>query len=242
MKHISIMAHLVAGFPSREGWQEAARALADAGVEILEIQIPFSDPTADGPVITEASEQALRSGFKVRDIGGYIADGLKLGFQEVHVMTYANIVHRWGIEAYLKFMKDAGVTGVIVPDFPLEDDDGFYRTAADIGIDALPVAVSNMADHRLELLNAMEPRRVYAALRQGVTGRATDITADSLAFLSRIRSPYLYAGFGICRSSQVESLRGHVHAAVIGSHITRALTRGEDIYREVRGAVEQCIP
>ncbi len=241
MRQIKIMAHLVAGYPGRSQCLEAARALKDSGVEILELQIPFSDPTADGPVITSASEKALQAGFKVQEIFDYISAAKNLGFEEVHVMTYANIVYSWGIRKYLEDMRQSGVTGVIVPDFPLEDDDGFYQASGEIGIDALPVAVPNMTEHRISLLRRVSPGRVYAALRQGVTGQDTQITGKSLEFLKSLQVEKVYAGFGINTAAHVASLQGYAYAAVIGSHITRAFSSGEDTYASIRSAIDQCI-
>lgn len=241
MRNIKIMAHLVAGYPDEASCIQAIHALADAGVEIAEIQIPFSDPTADGEVITRASQKALEAGFRVRDIWRYIDTAKSLGFEEVHVMTYGNIVYRWGIKSFLEEMHSRGITGVIVPDLPLEDDDRFYAAAREIGIGALPVAVPNMTPQRKALLKSTASEMVYAALRQGVTGRSTDITGESREFLRSLDIPKIYAGFGISSREQVRSLEQFAYAAVIGSHITRALGSGRNAYESVRDAVELCI-
>ncbi len=243
MRRIKIMAHLVAGFPSPEGWKAAAAALRNAGVEILEIQIPFSDPTADGPDITAASEASLRQGFRVRDIFSCIAFGRELGFEEIHVMTYANIVHRYGMEQYIRDMADSKVTGLIVPDYPIEDDHGFYRTAAGYPLAAMPVAVPTMNSTRLRMLADLKPVCVYAALRQGVTGRKTEIDGETFGFLEKLSEMRVYAGFGISHRDQLKALESRAYAAVIGSHITRAASRSsspEEVYREVDAAIHQC--
>ena len=242
MSSIQIMAHLVMGYPRRAATLEAARALADRGVRILELQIPFSDPTADGPINTQACETALKEGFRVSHAESYIQEAWNLGFSEVHVMTYANIPFRYTIDRYLRTMKDLGVTGVIVPDLPIEDEEGFYAEAARIGIDALPVAVVNMGPSRIELLRKLNPHRVYAALREGVTGRSTGIASEAKRFLSSLVGMKVYAGFGISCASQVAELEPHAYAAVIGSHITRAIGSGPDWYGQVSEAIGECIP
>ncbi len=242
MKQIAVMAHLVAGYPNEAGWMLAAQALFDAGVRILEIQIPFSDPTSDGPVITRASEDALRAGFRVQDIFRYIRHAQHVGFREIYIMTYANIVHCWEVEDFLEEMKAQQISGVIVPDYPLEDDDKFYQRAAEIGIDALPVAVSTMPRDRLALLRSRNSCKVYAALRQGVTGCSADITDACREFLGSLDIPYVFAGFGISSRSHVESLRGYAYAAVIGSHITRAISKGDAVYDQVKTAIVSCMP
>lgn len=242
MMPIQIMAHLVMGYPCREATLASAQALADSGIEILELQIPFSDPTADGPVLTQACEISLRGGFRMSHAEEYISSARDLGFKEVHVMSYANIPFRFGLEAYLARMKQLGVTGVIVPDMPLEDDDGFYTLSRGIGIDALAVAVPTMSRERIQLLKEFQPNRVYAALREGVTGRGTGITEGAQQFLLSLDIPMVYAGFGINSSQQVADLSGYAYAAVIGSHITRAVGSGPDWYNQVKRAVKECIP
>lgn len=246
---IVVMGHLIAGYPAADpaGFRAACRGLRDGGVEILELQIPFSDPTADGPVITKACEAALAGGFRVREIFDYAAYGLELGFREVHVMTYANIVHRWrgGVRGFVDEMDAAGITGMIVPDLPIEDEEGFYSYARERRISAVPVAVVNMRPDRLELLHSLAPSHCYVALRQGVTGSRTTLDPRSLGFIDRIRELLppegrIYAGFGIGSGEQVKALEGHADAAVVGSYITKVIgstvtTSGsiEAIYRAV---------
>lgn len=219
-KPIPIMGHLVAGYPDREGFTAACRAMADGGIEILELQLPFSDPTADGPLNTEAGETALRNGFKMRDLPSYLATVKAGGFYEIHIMTYANILYRQGMKAFVDNLDDAGVTGIIIPDLPLEDEEGFYAYTADKRIDAVPVVIVNMRSERADLLKSLPVSRCYAALRQGVTGTRTIVEDKQLQFLDSLKNLRVYAGFGITSREQIEALRGHAHAAVVGSYFT----------------------
>ena len=101
---MKVMAHLIAGYPDKTGFTEAVKGLKDGGADMLELQIPFSDPTADGPAITVACEDALRGGFKVKDTGDYIRIAQEAGFDEIMLMTYANIAFHYGIEQYLSLI------------------------------------------------------------------------------------------------------------------------------------------
>jgi tryptophan synthase alpha chain len=246
-KPIPIMGHLVAGYPDREGFTAACRAMADGGIEILELQLPFSDPTADGPLNTEAGETALRNGFKMRDLPSYLDTVKAGGFDEIHIMTYANILYRQGMKAFVDNLDEAGVTGIIIPDLPLEDEEGFYAYTADKRIDAVPVVIVNMRPDRAELLKSLPVSRCYAALRQGVTGSRTIIEDKQLRFLDSLGNLLVYAGFGITNREQIEALRGHAHAAVVGSYFTSIIheaarlsgsnngsgSRADTIYRNV---------
>jgi len=242
---IKIMGHLVAGYPNAAGFEAACSAMADSGIEILELQIPFSDPTADGPVNTEAGETALRNGFSIKDFHRYLEFASAKDFEEIHVMTYANIIYRYGIRKFIDDMEAAHVTGIIIPDLPIEDEEGFYAYTSQNGkrVDAVPVAVVNMIPERIRMLKDLSPFRCYVSLRQGVTGTQTVMDSTTTQFLDKLEIPKLYAGFGISTKEQVQALQGHAYAAVVGSYFTGIIRNaGSDpqkIYRELyKGAVK----
>ena len=242
---IKIMGHLVAGYPDAAGFEAACSALSDGGIEILEIQIPFSDPIADGPLNTKAGETALRNGFKVEDFHRYLEFASAKGFEEIHIMTYANIIYRYGIRKFIDDMNMAMVTGIIIPDLPIEDEEGFYAYASQGGVevDAVPVAVVNMIPERIEMLRSLHAERCYVSLRQGVTGTKTVMGSDTIQFLDSLGIPKLYAGFGISTRDQIYALQGHAYAAVVGSYFTGIIQDAgddpQDIYRELyNGAVK----
>jgi tryptophan synthase alpha chain len=235
-----LMVHLVAGFPSLAGFTEVARALRAGGAEILEIQIPFSDPTADGPAITLACEAALRGGFKVKDIFQYIRAARQAGFQRIFIMTYANIPYRYGIKKYVVDLQRAGVEGLIVPDLPVEDEENFYKLARQNNIAPVPVGVAGMPENRLRLL---EPyRKLYISLRGGTTGAETKISADVEKFLAKLAKDHeVYGGFGINNAAQVKALAPLVHAVVVGSYFTRTIQRAASAGQSVASAVREAI-
>jgi tryptophan synthase alpha chain len=240
-----IMAHLIAGFPSRTGFTAAAQALRDGGAEILEIQIPFSDPVADGPAITAASAAALRGGFRVKDIFQYIQSARKAGFTRVFVMTYANIPYRYGIKKYVRDMQKAGVEGLIVPDLPVEDEEGFYRLARQYGIAPVPIGVIGMPANRLALLKPY--RKIYISLRSGITGSQTIISAQTKKFLRELaQAGYeVYGGFGVNSAGQVKALAPLVHAVVVGSYFTRTIQEAvrdkKNVYSTVRAVLAKLL-
>jgi len=238
---LKIMAHLVAGFPGREGFRQAVRGLKEGGADILELQIPFSDPTADGPVITAACEDAIRQGFKVGQIFDYIQEARKAGFDRIIVMTYANIAFRYGMERYVRDLRYAGVEAALVPDLPLEDEEGFYALAFECGLTPMPVVVVNMMPQRRELLKKHPFHKIYISIRAGITGRETEITPQVKIFLDDLKDYQRFAGFGIRSSAQIRALAPHADVAVVGSYFTGVIQevahRNGDIQRAVREAM-----
>lgn len=235
-----IMAHLVADYPDRESFLAAARGLKDGGADILELQIPFSDPTADGPVITSANEQVVSQGFRIKHIFPVLKQLKNIGFQRIIVMTYSNIVFRYGIKRFMLDLKKAGVFDLIVPDFPLEDDEGFYLIARELSVNAIPVAVTNMKQERIKMLKRHQS--IYVSLRVGTTGQKTVISNSSKNLLKLLSGKEIFAGFGIQSPEQVKALSGLADFAVVGSFFTRTIaqaTSKKHIYTNIKTAVSR---
>ena len=222
-----IMAHLVAGYPDLETSLEAARALTDGGCAYLEVQFPFSDPTADGPVIQAACDRALRAGFRLAAGFALVAEIRRFTTVPILIMSYANPVFVRGTEGFLREAQRAGAAGVIVPDLPVDADEGLFEQARRLGLHAVPVASPNASPRRLELVRESGARYVYATLRPGITGTYTEIGPENLAFLRRLAALGLkvLAGFGISTREQVQTLEPHVHATVVGSVLVREIRR-----------------
>ncbi len=225
MKDPRIVAHLVAGYPSVDASKEVARGLIDGGAFALEIQIPFSDPTADGPAIEEACRVALERGCSVKEALGVVREIRRESDVPIFLMSYANLVVAPGIDRFVRSARDAGATGLIVPDLSPGSDDGLYLAADDARCRAVPVVVPWITkERRSEVLDAPIDW-VYVALRRGITGTYTDLGPEQEVFLSSLRTPgvSVMAGFGIQRAQQVAALVPHADAAVVGSEIVRAV-------------------
>lgn len=239
---MKVMSHLIAGYPDKKGYEKAVKGLKDGGADILELQIPFSDPTADGPVITAACEDAIKTGFKVSEIFDYIKISQRSGFKEIFIMTYANIAYSYGIEKFIKDMKDANVKGLIIPDLPIEDEEGFYDICFKERIIAVPVAVINMLPERVKLLKSKPFKDIYVAIRVGTTGQETEIDNSVKNFLKEFKEYTIYAGFGIRSSKQIKALEGISDIAVVGSYFTNTIkessANNEDIYKKIKSAMQ----
>ena len=232
-----IMAHMVAFFPDREGSLETARALVDGGASCLEVQFPFSDPTADGPAIQEACRTALASGFKSRSGFSLVGEIRRMTAVPVFVMGYANTVFFHGVGRFVGALKESGADGIIVPDLPPDYDEGLFDAGSEAGIEVVPVIAPAIGEERLEMILSGVSKYLYAALRRGITGAYTEIGDGNIAFLQRAgrTGKLLLGGFGISERRQVEALAPHVHAAVVGSAFIRAvLERGRSsVYEAV---------
>lgn len=240
-----IMAHMVACFPSHAASREVARGLADGGCAYLEVQFPFSDPTADGPDIQRACAAALGAGFTISDGFTLIAEIRTLTSTPIFLMSYANLLFTRGIEKFLRECAERGVQGVIVPDLPPDYDEGLFEAAARAGLTAVPVVSPSMRQERLERIGRLRPPFIYATLRIGTTGSFTTVDDAGVAFLEKVRSlcpespAKVLGGFGVSTAAQVNALSAHAHAVVIGSAFVREVMKGGDLYGSLRRKVEE---
>lgn len=227
-----IMAHMVCSYPDRERSVAVARGLLAGGAAYLEVQFPFSDPTADGPVIQEACQAALDGGFTVDEgfaVVRRIADAAGAR-APIYIMAYASLVVARGVRRFLADGIAAGAAGFILPDLPLDYDEGVYAAADELGTTVMPVVVTSSREERLAMVVDRKPAAIYVALRRGITGERTEIGEENLAALDRLRSSgsKIMAGFGIEARDQVVALETHVHAVVVGSALVRAVTALRD--------------
>ncbi len=220
-----VMAHLVAGFPDMEESLQVARALFEGGCDCLEVQFPFSDPTADGPWIQKACHSALRAGFRVADGFRLIGEIARLAPVPVFLMSYASPVIARGVDAFVDEARRAGAVGLIVPDLPVDADEGLYALGRAAGLHVVPVVVPGIREERLRLVAATGTEYLYAALRAGITGATTRLGEENFDFLRRLArlGRRVIAGFGVNAREQVAALAPHVHAVVVGSAFVREI-------------------
>ena len=246
MPKIKLMSHLVAGYPTDELSFTAARALVDGGADILEIQLPFSDPSADGPAIQGACTEVLKRGYRTADGLSFIAR-LHKEFPQVkiYLMSYGSLVYTPGIENFCKRAADAGVTGMIIPDLPFDHDEGLTNACRANGMENIPVAAPSMSPARLDLLARAGFPYIYAALRTGITGTDTTIDDSTRRFLSAVSAggSKIYGGFGISSGTQARALADQVEAIVAGSVFVRLITENKNnadaLYKAVRAKAEE---
>ena len=186
-----IVTHFIAGFPTYEASLEVARGLIAGGAFALEMQIPFSDPSADGPVIESACNTALEGGFTVSDAFRLLSEIRAESDIPIFIMSYASLVVTPGVAEFSRRAKAAGASGLIIPDLAPGADEGLYAAAADAGCPAVPVVVPWITDKRLEEILAEPLEWIYVALRSGITGTYTELGAEQESFLMKLRGRQL---------------------------------------------------
>jgi tryptophan synthase alpha chain len=225
---ITLMAHLVAGYPYASGCRAAARGLVEGGAAYLEVQIPFSDPSADGPSIRDACSASLAAGCTVADALALVAE-LRAAHPgvPVFVMAYASLVATPGAAAFAAAAARAGAAGLIVPDLPFDADEGLSAACAGTGLSSVPVAAPSMRPERLSAMAGLGRPYLYAALRAGITGAATTVGEDTKRFLSAAGEggSKVLGGFGIRTGEQARAVAPYVHAVVAGSVFVDAIAR-----------------
>ena len=226
---IALMGHIVAGFPSFHQSLNAALGIALGGAKYLEVQFPFSDPTADGVAIAHACETSLKNGFNT-DLGFHFLMQLqeKLAAHSCHtkllIMTYGNILFCYGMRKFLKKAKQAGVWGLIVPDLSLQNDENLFQDSKKLGINNIALIAPFTDSKRMKVLNAISGEILYVIARNGITGDTTTINQDLLDYIHLVKhncNKPIALGFGIQTQEQIQSLRGIVPIAVVGSAFVR---------------------
>ena len=228
-----IMAHMVAFYPDRARSLEVARGLAEGGCSYLELQFPFSDPTADGPDIQRACGAAIEAGFRVDEGFELAAQICRAADVPVFLMSYGNLLFTRGMSRFLSQAASCGVRGIIVPDLPPDYDEGLFRAAAELRLAAVPVLSPSMRDARLARTMSLGAEFLYVTLRTGTTGSFTEVGGPGLAFLSRVaqsgHGAKILGGFGVSSREQVKAFSPLVHAVVVGSALVRIVAAGGDV-------------
>ncbi|MGI6639613.1 MAG: tryptophan synthase subunit alpha [Desulfobulbus sp.] len=220
-KPILLMTHLVLGYPSFEVNREVIRHMAENGVDCIELQIPFSEPIADGPVILKAGQKSLAHGTRVEDCLRFGQEMAK-NWSQVHFlfMSYYNILYQYGERAFLERCRDIGFCGNIIADLPPEEGANYIATSRELGLSPIPFFTPTSTSARLQEMATHGEGFVYCVARRGVTGKHTEIDASLSDYLARCRratSLPLAVGFGISSRDDVRGLTGKADMAVIGT-------------------------
>lgn len=226
----AICAYVTAGFPSRAAFPEILRSVA-AAADVVEIGVPFSDPMADGLTIQEASRAALEDGVTFQWILDTVAgESPRLGAPCLF-MGYYNPFLAHGLDRLGASLDRAGVSGLIVPDLPLEEAGPIRRVLEERSQGLVQLVTPTTPAERLALLASESAGFVYAVTTTGVTGGDVGLSSDDIGYLDAVKAvaslPVL-AGFGIRGRAQVEAVSSHVDGVVVGSALIAAIERGED--------------
>ena len=223
---ILLMSHLVLGYPSLDANREVIAAMVANGVDLIELQIPFSEPVADGPVILRANQSAIEQGIKVRQCLEFAAEMTATHQIPFLFMTYYNILFKYGVTEFIAEARKIGIKGCIVPDLPPEEGEEYLQAFHQHGLAPIQIFAPTSSDERMRLLAGHCRGFVYCVARRGVTGAKTSFDDGFHQYLARCRAATdlpLAIGFGIAAPEDVALLRGKAEIAVIGSATIRLI-------------------
>ncbi|MCP3874646.1 MAG: tryptophan synthase subunit alpha [Desulfobacteraceae bacterium] len=223
-KKILLMTHIVMGYPSFEASYDIVKQMVEAGVDLMELQIPFSEPMADGPVILKANQKAIENGSSVQkcfEFAQKVSSEFTIPFL---FMSYANVLFKYGMERFSDKMDQINLKGAIVPDLPPEEGADYIKAMKKNNLSPIYIFSPETSDERLEYISSYASGFVYCLARKGVTGKDTAFSDDLATYLSRCRKATdlpLAVGFGVKEKADIDYLKGKADIAVIGSQTIR---------------------
>lgn len=229
---VGLMTHVIVGYPSLEETISLVKTMVENGADFVELQIPFSDPLADGPTIMRACEESLANGTKVKDAFQI----MKTLASEVSIpllfMAYYNTVFRYGVEKFCRDAKAAGASGLIVPDMPIDEEsyEHFYAFAKKFDLYPISVISPASTEGRLKKIADNAKGFVYCTARQGTTGAKNELDPTLSTYLKKVKRFFtipVAVGFGISQKEHIESLQNIVDVAIVGSAIIDVIKKNE---------------
>lgn len=223
----AFITYTTAGLPDLEGTKKLIRAQEEAGVDLIELGVPFSDPVADGPVIQNASYQAICKGVTLKKVFHIVEqmreEGVKI---PIIFMMYYNTVLHYGVKEFVRKCNEAGVDGLIIPDLPLEEQDEIneYLNLSDATI--LIQLVSPVSGKRIPKILENARGFVYCVSSMGVTGQAATFHREVISYLTQVKEVSkipVMMGFGIREAQDVAPMKDIIDGAIVGSHIITLL-------------------
>jgi tryptophan synthase alpha chain len=219
-----LVGYLPAGFPTVSGSIEAMTAMVAAGVDVVEVGLPYSDPLMDGPVIEHAADVALKHGTRTADVIRVVEAVAATGAPTV-VMSYWNPIEHYGVDRFARDLAAAGGSGVITPDL-IPDEGGEWLTAASAhGLDPIFLVAPSSTDARLKATTEVTRGFVYAASTMGVTGARSEVSAMAPTLVARVRAVTdlpIGVGLGVSTGAQAAEVAAYADAVIVGSALVRA--------------------
>ncbi len=226
----SLVGYFPAGFPTLQESVEAAVTMCENGVDVLELGVPYSDPVMDGPVIQDATEQALANGFKLAQTFDAVREITSRVDTPVLVMTYWNPVIQYGVERFARDLKAAGGAGLITPDLIPDEASEWLKVSDELELDRVFLAAPTSSAKRLAVAAGLSRGFVYSVSTMGITGAREQLDANARSVVSRLREQAPEAvtcvGIGISTANQVAEVNSYSNGAIVGSAFVKAYEHG----------------
>ncbi|MGO2050324.1 MAG: tryptophan synthase subunit alpha [Microbacterium sp.] len=225
----AFIGYLPVGFPDLETSIRSAITLAENGVDIIELGPPYSDPVMDGPVIQQATQAALASGFRMRDLFTAVREITAATDVPVVVMSYWNPVMQYGIDRYADDLLAAGGAGLITPDITPDAAAEWIAASERTGLDRIFLAAPSSTDERLDLVVKSSTGFVYTVSTMGITGERAELDQAARTLVARLREHggrHACVGIGISTADQIAAVTDYADGAIVGTALVRALRDG----------------
>ena len=250
--HKAFIAFITVGDPDLATTEKVVHAAVEGGADLIELGIPFSDPTAEGPVIMEADNRALAGGTTTDDVFALTKKLRETIDIPMVYMTYANVVFSYGTEKFMQKAADAGIDGLILPDVPFEEKEEFLPYCRRYGVSLISLVAPTSAD-RIAMIAREAEGFIYLVSSLGVTGTRREITTDLKAIVRQIRAAAQVpcaVGFGISTPEQAAAMASLSDGAIVGSAIVKLIGQyGQeapayvgDYVRRMTAAIDNCPP
>jgi tryptophan synthase alpha chain len=239
----ALIPYIMAGDPTLNDTKRFVTELEEAGADIIELGVPFTDPLADGPTIQRASERALKQGVTLRKVLTLIEEVRQDSKIPLVLMTYYNPVFKYGTEAFIKEAVGVGVNGIIVPDLIPDEADDFLLLAKTYGLDTIFLLAPTSTEERIKKIARVSTGFIYYVSITGITGAQILIDKsmkDTLSGIKKITRKPVTVGFGISKPEEASAAAELADGVIVGSAIVRIISEGKDIRDFVR-AIRQAI-
>ncbi len=216
----------MAGYPSLEKSYETAKALIEAGADILEVGLPFSDPVADGPTIQVAHEKAVKDGITPVNVF-QLTQKIKQNFPDTPLilMTYYNPIFVMGEEKFCQMAKDSGIDGFIVPDLPPEEAEGFKQMVNKKGLDMIFLLAPTSYEDRIKKIGDMSDSFIYYVSLTGITGERETLPwqelEEKVKQIKEITGKFVAVGFGVSKKEHTQKLSKIADGVIVGSAVVK---------------------
>lgn len=227
-KDILLMTHLVLGYPSFDTNREVIKQMVENGVDCIEMQLPFSEPMADGPVILKANQDSIANGTTIAQCMAFAEEMTKTYDIPFLFMTYFNIIYKYGEQEFIKKSKDIGIKGFIIADLSPEMSAEFIESTKKEGLAPILIYAPTSTEERMTTLASHADGFIYCVARRGVTGKKSELGNDFNSYLEKCRKSTdlpLAVGFGIQDKGDIDNLKGKADMAVIGSYTIKLVDR-----------------
>lgn len=226
----ALVPFITAGDPDLETTAKAIQVLAENGADMIELGVPYSDPLADGPTIQAAATRALHKGVQLEDVLAIVKKVVNKIDVPIILFTYYNPIYYRGVESFLQQIKEAGVSGLVVPDLPLEEAEVLLKPAATMGIEVILLVAPTSSQDRINAIAAKSQGFIYLVSVTGVTGVRSQMATgvkDLLTDLHQATDKPIGVGFGISNPKQAKQIKDWgADAVIVGSAIVKRLADG----------------